>query len=123
MFDHYRASSYATAYPNIRTVANKYADSATVCQSATASKVSRSHNALYHLTNLSVAFAEDSRIDAITRKDIYLVWSNYGGVASLAATILWGRAARILLVSRSWVPRKLNELATRQHTQVLHRRF
>ena len=24
MFDHYRASSYATAYPNIRTVANKY---------------------------------------------------------------------------------------------------
>ena len=24
MFDHYRASSYATAYPNIRTIANKY---------------------------------------------------------------------------------------------------
>ncbi len=24
MFDHYRASSYATAYPNIRMVANKY---------------------------------------------------------------------------------------------------
>ncbi len=61
MFDRYRASSYATAYPNIRTVANKY-DSATVCYYLNGKK--KSHeviNALYHPNKsgqLSVAFAE-----------------------------------------------------------------
>ena len=85
MFDHYRASSYATAYPNIRTVANKYMTVRPFAIDGNGKQVSHEViNALYHpnKSDSSVAFAEKIAVSTLSlRKTYILVWSNYGGVA------------------------------------------
>ncbi len=109
-----KASSYATAYPNIRTV-TKYMTVRLFAIDGNGKQVSHEViNALYHPNKSdSPAFArEDSYRRLAYARHIF--W--YGATiwSSKAQVILWGRAARILLVSSFLSFRELNELATRQ---------
>lgn len=86
IFDHYRASSYATAYPNIRTIANKYMTVRPFAIDGNGKQVPHEVvNALYHpnKSDSSVAFAEKVAVSTLSlRKTYILVWSNYGGTAN-----------------------------------------
>ncbi len=98
------ASSYATAYPNIRTVGHKYMTVRLFIDGNGKQVLTKSLTRCITLTipDSSVTFAEKIAASTLSlRKTYILVWSNYGGVAQSLAVILWGRAARILLVLRS----------------------
>lgn len=104
MFDHYRASSYATAYPNIRTIANKYMTVRPFAINGNGEQIDHCVvDALYHpnKSDSSVAFAEKIAVSTLSlRKTYILVWSNHGGVAKPGGDFMGqgGRNLRLMIL-------------------------